>query len=79
MVTICPNKPAKTETMTKLKDSWLNPRNHTYFTRNEKTGQKIEVIQELPSFKALGKDGLCRLLFYETRLLYQLLTDNLVK
>jgi hypothetical protein len=27
----------------------------------------------------LGKDGLCRLLFYETRLLYQLLTDNLVK
>ncbi|QGZ91739.1 hypothetical protein GQR42_21655 [Microcystis aeruginosa FD4] len=35
--------------------------------------------KELPSFKALGKDGLCRLLFYETRLLYQLLTDNLVK
>jgi hypothetical protein len=27
----------------------------------------------------LGKDGLCRLLFYETRLLYQLLTRNLVK
>jgi hypothetical protein len=24
-----------------------------------------------PSFKALGKDGICRLLFYETRLLYQ--------
>ncbi|WP_260441908.1 hypothetical protein [Microcystis aeruginosa] len=79
MVTICPNKPAKTETMAKLKKSWLNSKNHTYFARNEKTGQKIEVTQELPSFKALGKDGLCRLLFYETRLLYQLLTDNLVK
>jgi hypothetical protein len=79
MVTICPNKPAKTEIMTKLKNSWLNPRKHTYFTRNEKTGLKIEVTQELPSFKALGKDGLCRLLFYETRLLYQLLTQNLVK
>ncbi|TRV08960.1 MAG: hypothetical protein EWV41_09665 [Microcystis wesenbergii Mw_MB_S_20031200_S109] len=65
--------------MAKLKNSWLNPRKHTYFIRDKKTGQKIEVIQELPSFKALGKDGLCRLLFYETRLLYQLLTDNLVK
>ena len=32
----------------------------------------------LISLKALGKDGLCRLLFYETRLLYQLLTANLV-
>ena len=79
MVTICPNKPAKTEIMTKLKNSWLNPRKHTYFTRNEKTRKKIKVTQELPSFKALGKDSLCRLLFYETRLLYQLLTHNLVK
>jgi len=79
MVIICPNKPAKTEIMTKLKNSWLNPRTHTYCTCNEKTGEKIEVIQELPSFKALGKDGLCRLLFYETRLLYQLLTRNLLK
>jgi hypothetical protein len=79
MVSICPNKPAKTEIMTKLKNSWLNPRKHTYSIRNEKTGQKTQVTQELPSFKALGKDGLCRLLFYETRLLYQLLTANLVK
>jgi len=79
MVTICPNKPAKTEIIAKLKNSWLNSRNHAYFTRNDKTGQKTEVPQELPSFKALGKDGLCRLLFYETRLLYQLLTNNLVK
>ncbi|MBE5230992.1 MAG: hypothetical protein IM550_04620 [Microcystis sp. M54BS1] len=79
MVSICPNKPAKTEIMTKLKNSWLNPRKHTYFICNEKTGQKTQVTQELPSFKALGKDGLCRLLFYETRLLYQLLTQNLVK
>ena len=79
MVTICPNKPAKTEIMTKLKNSWLNLRKHTYCTRNEQTGEKIEVIQELPSFKALGKDGLCRLLFYETQLLYQLLTRNLLK
>ena len=45
MVTICPNKPAKTEIVAKLKNSWLNPRNHTYFTRNEKTRQKIEVNQ----------------------------------
>ncbi|MGV2389706.1 MAG UNVERIFIED_CONTAM: hypothetical protein LVR29_19950 [Microcystis novacekii LVE1205-3] len=72
MVTICPNKAAKTEIIAKLKDSWLNSRNHTYFARDEKTGQKIAVNQELPSFKALGKDELCRLLFYETRLLYQL-------
>ncbi|TRU73232.1 MAG: hypothetical protein EWV77_12250 [Microcystis viridis Mv_BB_P_19951000_S68D] len=64
MVTICPDKPAKTEIVGKLKHSWLNPR---------------EKKKELPSFKALGKDGLCRLLFYETRLLYRLLTDNLVK
>ncbi|MGV2390653.1 MAG UNVERIFIED_CONTAM: hypothetical protein LVR29_27800 [Microcystis novacekii LVE1205-3] len=79
MVTICPNKAAKTEIIAKLKDSWLNSRNHTYFAGDEKTGQKIAVNQELPSFKALGKDELCRLLFYETRLLYQLLTDNLLK
>ncbi|GEA28845.1 hypothetical protein MiAbW_03426 [Microcystis aeruginosa NIES-4325] len=79
MVTICPNKPAKTEIIAKLKNSWLNPRSHSYFTQNEKTGQKTKVTQELPSFKALGKDGLCRLLFYETRLLYRLLTGNLVK
>ena len=43
--TICPNKPAKTEIIAKLKDSWLNTRKHTYFTRNEKTGHKIEVNQ----------------------------------
>ncbi|TRU68494.1 MAG: hypothetical protein EWV55_23485 [Microcystis viridis Mv_BB_P_19951000_S69] len=67
MVTICPDKPAKTEIVGKLKHSWLNPRIH------------LEKKKELPSFKALGKDGLCRLLFYETRLLYRLLTDNLVK
>ncbi|GCL45767.1 hypothetical protein NIES3787_14530 [Microcystis aeruginosa NIES-3787] len=79
MVTICPNKPAKTKIIAKLKNSWFNSRNHTYFTRNEKTGLKIEVTQEIPSFKALGKDGLCRLLFYEIRLLYQLLTRNLLK
>jgi hypothetical protein len=70
LVTICPNKPAKTEIMAKLKHSWLNPRIHSYYDYEKK---------ELPSFKALGKDGLCRLLFYETRLLYQLLTANLVK
>jgi hypothetical protein len=77
MVTICPNKPAKTEIIGKLKHSWLNPRIHIYY--DHENGQRIEKRKELPSFKALGKDGLCRLLFYETRLLYQLLTDNLVK
>jgi hypothetical protein len=80
MVTICPNKAAKTEIIAKLKDSWLNSRNHTYFAGDEKTGQKIAVNQELPSFKALGKDGLfVACCFFETRLLYQLLTDNLLK
>jgi hypothetical protein len=77
LVTICPNKPAKTEIMAKLKHSWLNPRIHSYY--DYENGQRIEKKKELPSFKALGKDGLCRLLFYETRLLYQLLTANLVK
>lgn len=77
LVTICPNKPAKTEIIGKLKHSWLNPRLHVYF--DDENGQRIEKKKELPSFKALGKNGLCRLLFYETRLLYQLLTDNLVK
>jgi hypothetical protein len=77
MVTICPNKPAKTEIIGKLKHSWLNPRIHIYY--DHENGQRIEKRKELPSFKALGKDGLCRLLFYETRLLYRLLTSNLVK
>ena len=77
LVTICPNKPAKTEIISKLKHSWLNPRLHVYY--DHENGQRIEKKKELPSFKALGKDGLCRLLFYETRLLYQLLTRNLVK
>lgn len=77
MVTICPDKPAKTEIIGKLKHSWLNTRIHVYY--DYQNGRRIEKRKELPSFKALGKDGLCRLLFYETRLLYQLLTDNLVK
>jgi len=77
LVTICPNKPAKTEVIGKLKHSWLNPWIHIYY--DTENGQTIEKKKELPSFKALGKDGLCRLLFYETRLLYQLLTRNLVK
>jgi hypothetical protein len=77
LCTICPNKPAKTEIIGKLKHSWLNPRIHIY--SDTENGQRIEKKKELPSFKALGKDGLCRLLFYETRLLYQLLTDNLLK
>ncbi|WP_242017275.1 MULTISPECIES: hypothetical protein [Microcystis] len=77
LVTICPNKPAKTEILGKLKDSWFNPRIHIYY--DHENCQRIKKRKELPSFKALGKDGLCRLLFYETRLLYQLLTENLVK
>jgi hypothetical protein len=67
LVTICPNKPAKTEIIGKLKHSWLNPRIHSYYDREK--GEKIEKKKELTSFKALGKDGLCRLLFDETRLL----------
>jgi hypothetical protein len=47
--------------------------------KDDKTGQKIEINDDLPSLKALGKDGLCRLLFYDIRLLYQLLTANLLK
>ena len=57
LVTICPNKPAKTEIMAKLKHSWLNPRIHSYYDREK--GEKIEKKKELTSFKALGKDGLC--------------------
>lgn len=55
----------------KLKNAWFNPRSHEFTVINEKTGKKERKSQELPSFKALGKDGICRLLFYETRLLYQ--------
>jgi hypothetical protein len=77
-VTIYPNKPGLTEIIGKLKQSWLNPRIHLYYETDSKTGQKVEKKQELPSFKALGRDGLCRLLFYETRLLYQLLIKQLI-
>jgi hypothetical protein len=78
LVTICPNKPANTEIIAKLKQSWLYPRVHLYYETDVNTGQKVQKKQELPSFKALGKDGLCRLLFYETRLLYQLLLKQLI-
>jgi hypothetical protein len=78
LVTICPNKPANTEIIGKLKQSWLYPRIHLYYESDVNTGQKVEKKQELPSFKALDQDVLCRLLFYETRLLYQLLLKQLI-
>jgi hypothetical protein len=78
LVTICPNKQSETEIIAKLKASWLNSRIHTYCELNLKTGRRIQKERELPSFKALGKDGLCRLLFYETRLLYQLLIERVI-
>lgn len=60
LVTICnPKCSARSETMLRLKDAWFNER--------ERDGVKY------PAFKALGKDGICRLLFYELRLLYQAL------
>lgn len=60
LATICiDNKPAKSQIQQKLKDAWLDMR------IDPQTGQTS------PSFKSLGKDGICRLLFYETRLLYQ--------
>jgi hypothetical protein len=77
LVTICPNKLANTEIIGKLPQSWLYPRIHLYYETDVNTGQKVQKKQELPSFKALGKDCLCRLLFYETRLLYQLLLKQL--
>lgn len=60
LATICKKqgKP-KTEIQQKLKDAWLE-------TRIDPQTQK-----KSPSFQSLGKDGICRLLFYETRLLYQ--------
>jgi hypothetical protein len=64
LVTICPNKPANTEIIGKLKQSWLCPKIHLYYETDVNTGQQVEKKQELPSFKALGVDGLCRLLFY---------------
>ncbi len=44
LVTICPNKPAKTEIMAKLKHSWLNPRIHSYY--DYENGQRIEKKKE---------------------------------
>jgi hypothetical protein len=73
LVTICPIKPANTEIIRKLKQSWLYPRIYLYYETDVNTGQKVEKKQELPSFEALGKDCLFSLLFYETRLLYKLL------
>jgi hypothetical protein len=56
---IChPKIQAQSEAMAKLKKVWFEPR------FNPSMGLT------LPSFKSLGKDGICRLLFYETRLLY---------
>jgi hypothetical protein len=78
LVTICPNKPTLTEIIGKLKQSWLYPRIHLYYGTDVKTGQKVQKKQELPSFKALGRDSFCCLLFYETRLLYQLLLKHLI-
>jgi hypothetical protein len=43
----------------RLKDAWFNGR------VDPVTGERFR------QFKDLGRDGICRLLFYETRLLYQ--------
>lgn len=60
LVTVCnPKKEPSNEIQLKLKKAWLEPR------VDPKSGEKF------PSFKSLGKDGVCRLLFYESRLLYQ--------
>jgi hypothetical protein len=62
----------------KLKQAWFNTRIHTYYESDLKTGQKIAKQRELPSLKALGKDGFCRWRFCETRLLDQLLLVRLI-
>ena len=48
LVTICPNKPAKTEIISKLKHSWLNPRLHVYY--DHENGQRIEKKERVTQF-----------------------------
>jgi hypothetical protein len=75
LTTICnPKSHAKSAILLKLRDSWFNDRevNETY--RDNKGRKQIRKVKH-PSFQSLGKDGICRLLFYETRLLYQELRE----
>ncbi|MGV2389380.1 MAG UNVERIFIED_CONTAM: hypothetical protein LVR29_17375 [Microcystis novacekii LVE1205-3] len=55
MVTICPNKPAKTEIIAKLKNSWLNSRNHTYFAREREN--QVKKSQLTKSYQVLRHWG----------------------
>ena len=44
LVTICPNKPAKTETIGKLKNAWQNSRTHTYTKETTKPDKQSRLI-----------------------------------
>jgi hypothetical protein len=60
LVTICnPRYKARSPVQQRLKDAWFDGR------VDPVTGERFR------PFKPLGKDGICRLLFYETRMLYQ--------
>lgn len=60
LVMICSTKiPPRSEVIVTLRNAW-------HHKRTDPVGGK-----SYPPFKAFGKDGICRLLFYEVRLLYQ--------
>jgi hypothetical protein len=60
LVTICnPKYQARLPVQQRLKDAWFEGR------VDPVTGERFR------PFQPLGKDGICRMLFYETRLLYQ--------
>jgi hypothetical protein len=60
LVTVCnPRYAPRSEVQRRLKESWFDGR------VDPETGERFR------AFKAMGKDGICRMLFFETRLLYQ--------
>ncbi len=71
LVTICMRRrPPQTAIVAELKDAWFNEREREVTSYDNRHKKKLEVVKH-PSFQSLGKDGICRLLFYETRLLYR--------
>ncbi|MGK7898211.1 MAG: transposase [Xenococcus sp. (in: cyanobacteria)] len=71
LITICrKQRPAGTRITRLLKKAWFLDREREV-TFYDSKGKKRSEMKTYPSFKSLGKDGICRLMFYETRLLYQ--------
>jgi hypothetical protein len=60
LTTICnPKYKPRSPVQRRIKESWFDGR------VDPVTGERFR------AFQSLGKDGICRMLFYETRLLYQ--------